>query len=78
MDIPPKALALMTAYVILDQIEIFAIEALASSGRLVGRCMIEKEVIPTLIDQNRSAQSRRPIDMMRQGWLVSLLQAWQQ
>jgi site-specific DNA recombinase len=34
-------------------------------------------LIPSLIDQNLCAQSRRPMDMMRQGWSVSLFQASQ-
>ena len=35
-------------------------------------------LIPTLIDQNPCAHWRRPMDMMRQGWLVSSFQASQQ
>ena len=35
-------------------------------------------VIPSLNDQNPCAQFRSPIDMMRQGWSVSLFQAAQQ
>ena|SRR5829696_5148083 len=35
-------------------------------------------LIPSLIDQNPWAQSRKPMDMMRQGWSVSLFQAAQQ
>ena len=37
-----------------------------------------KRLIPGLIDQNPYAQSRRPMDMMRQGWSMSLFQAAQQ
>ena len=36
------------------------------------------DLIPTLIDQNACAQSRIPMDMMRQGWSVSLFHAEQQ
>jgi hypothetical protein len=35
-------------------------------------------VIPACADQYPWAQSRRPIDMMSQGWSMSLLQASQQ
>jgi transposase len=35
-------------------------------------------LIPSPVDQNLCAQSRRPMDMMRQGWSVSLFQAEQQ
>ena len=35
-------------------------------------------LIPALSDQNPRAQSRNPMDMMRQGWLMSLFQASQQ
>ena len=35
-------------------------------------------LIPIPIDQNPWAQSRRPMDMMRQGWSTSLFQASQQ
>ena len=34
--------------------------------------------IPMLTDQNPCAQSRNPMDMMRQGWASSLFQASQQ
>jgi hypothetical protein len=37
-----------------------------------------ERVIPTLTDQNRCAQSRSPIDMMRQGCSVRRFQWWQQ
>jgi aspartyl-tRNA(Asn)/glutamyl-tRNA(Gln) amidotransferase subunit A len=36
------------------------------------------ELIPTPTDQNRCAQSRRPMDVMRQGWSMRRFQAWQQ
>jgi hypothetical protein len=36
-----------------------------------------KGLIPSPIDQNPRAQSRNPIDMMRQGWSVSLFHAAQ-
>jgi NADP-dependent 3-hydroxy acid dehydrogenase YdfG len=39
---------------------------------------LAEELIPTRADQNRWAQSRSPMDMMRQGWLASLFQASQQ
>ena len=35
-------------------------------------------LIPMLTDQNPCAQSRNPMDMMRQGWASSLFQASQQ
>jgi len=35
-------------------------------------------LIPTRVDQNPWAQSRRPMDMIRQGWSTSLFQASQQ
>ena len=35
-------------------------------------------LIPSFIDQNRYAQSRRPMVMMCQGWSASLFQAAQQ
>ena len=35
-------------------------------------------VIPNLSDQYPLAQFRSPIDMIFQGWSVSLFQAWQQ
>jgi hypothetical protein len=35
-------------------------------------------LIPSPIDQNPCAQSRRPMDMMRQGWSMSLFHAAQQ
>jgi len=35
-------------------------------------------VIPSPTDQNRCAQSRRPMDVMRQGWSMRRFQAWQQ
>ena len=35
-------------------------------------------IIPSPIDQNPCAQSRRPRDMTRQGWSTSLFQASQQ
>jgi hypothetical protein len=35
-------------------------------------------VIPSPIDQNPCAQSRRPMDMTRQGWSMSLFHAAQQ
>jgi hypothetical protein len=37
-----------------------------------------RRVIPTPIDQNPCAQSRKPMDMMVQGWSTSLFQAAQQ
>jgi len=36
------------------------------------------EVIPTPTDQNPCAQSRMPMDMMRQGWATRRFQWWQQ
>ena len=36
------------------------------------------QLIPSLFDQNLYAQSRRPMDMMRQGWSTILFQAAQQ
>ena len=42
-----------------------------------GRANAER-LIPSLSDQNLWAQSRRPMDMMRQGWAMSLFQAEQQ
>ena len=36
------------------------------------------DLIPTLADQNRCAQSRNPMDMMRHGWSMSLFHASQQ
>ncbi len=46
--------------------------------RLITRARQEIRVIPACADQNPWAQSRRPIDMMSQGWSMSLLQASQQ
>ena len=43
-------------------------EGLAANDRL----------IPRLTDQNRWAHPRIPMDMMRQGWSMSLFQASQQ
>ena len=37
-----------------------------------------RHLIPKLTDQNRYAQSRRPMDMILQGWSTSLFQASQQ
>src|SRR3954471_24001760 len=37
-----------------------------------------ERLIPSLVDQNRCAQSRIPMDMMSQGWSVSLFHASQQ
>ena len=37
--------------------------------------LANRQVIPRLAVQNRYAQSRSPIDMIRQGWSMSLFQA---
>jgi len=37
-----------------------------------------EDLIPTVTDQNPCAQSRSPMDMMRQGCATSLFQASQQ
>src|SRR5207302_4467937 len=47
------------------------------AGDLRGRAG-RQSVIPRLTDQDRCAQSRKPMDMMVQGWSTSLFQAWQQ
>lgn len=36
------------------------------------------ELIPNLVDQNPCAQSRRPMDMIVQGWSTGLFHAWEQ
>jgi hypothetical protein len=52
----------------------------AQRPRRVGPSREDRQtvLIPSLVDQNPWAQSRRPRDMMRQGWSVSLFQAAQQ
>jgi hypothetical protein len=48
---------------------------------LMARTRLAQQIeglIPSLIDQNRCAQSRRPMVMMCQGWSASLFQAAQQ
>jgi len=44
------------------------------------RCLgsLPAPLIPNLIDQNLYAQSRKPMDMILQGWSMSLFQASQQ
>jgi predicted transcriptional regulator len=39
---------------------------------------VHDALIPGLVVQNRCAQSRRPMDIMRQGWSMSLFHAAQQ
>jgi len=36
------------------------------------------KLIPSLVDHNRCAHSRRPMDMIIQGWSTKRFQAWQQ
>ena len=48
-----------------------------SSARLTRRNVTDR-LIPRFTDQNSRAQSRRPIDMIFQGWSTSLFQASQQ
>ena len=44
----------------------------------LSRSLAQSVLIPSLFDQNLYAQSRRPMDMMRQGWSTILFQAAQQ
>jgi hypothetical protein len=41
-------------------------------------CDLPRRLIPSPSDQNPWAQSRIPMDMMRQGWRTRRFQAWQQ
>ena len=58
--------------------EIQQITALTSALREVAVMIIGEHVIPILIDQNPCVHWRSPMDMMRQGWSMSLFQASQQ
>ncbi|MBO9132679.1 type II toxin-antitoxin system RelE/ParE family toxin, partial [Rhizobium sp. B209b/85] len=49
----------------------------AMPGTGVARDELREGLIRVLIDQNPSAHSLRPMDMIRQGWLSSLRQASQ-
>ena len=44
----------------------------------LGLGMVKGALIPSPTDQNRCAQSRKPMDMIVQGWSTSFVQASQQ
>ena len=77
------AILLVTYAAIISEKLNRAVVALVGAGAvIVDRSPPEEfpfdRVIPTCIDQNPCAQSRSPMDMMRQGCSTSLFQAAQQ
>ena len=73
--IDPDLLDRRLAHAIAQRPEGGAVVALSGNAPVVGLPMA---VIPSPTDQNRCAQSRRPMDVMRQGWSMRRFQAWQQ
>jgi transposase len=52
--------------------------ALGHDVRLIPPAYVKPYLLPSPTDQNRCAQSRKPMDMIVQGWSTSFVQASQQ
>ncbi len=73
-----KALVLALALLVAQPVAAQTREAqLLAQLEAQGFVLVEKRIIPTVIDQNPCAHLRMPRDMIFHGWSMRLFQAWQ-